>query len=78
MFYVYVLKCRDGTLYTGYTNDLKSRLAKHNSGKGSKYTRSRLPFKLVAKWKFSGKSEAMRKEIAFKALPREKKIAAIG
>ena len=43
MFYVYILLCGDGTLYTGYTNDLERRLAVHNAGKGAKYTRSRLP-----------------------------------
>ena len=46
-FYVYVLECSDGTLYTGYTNNLKRRLDVHNSGKGAKYTRARLPCKLV-------------------------------
>lgn len=47
MYYVYLLRCGDGTLYTGYTNDLKRRLAVHNAGKGAKYTRSRLPVDLV-------------------------------
>ncbi|MBS3050938.1 MAG: GIY-YIG nuclease family protein [Candidatus Aenigmarchaeota archaeon] len=75
MFYVYVLKCRDGSLYTGYTNDLKKRLSMHKEGKASKYTRSRLPVELVAKWSFATKSEAMKHEISFKSLTREAKIA---
>ena len=47
MYYVYLLRCADGTLYTGFTNDLARRLAAHNAGKGAKYTRSRLPVDLV-------------------------------
>ena len=47
MFYVYVLECSDKSLYTGYTNDLEKRVAKHNAGKASKYTRSKLPVKLL-------------------------------
>ena len=78
MFYVYVLRCKDGSLYTGYTNDLTRRIKLHNSGKASKYTRSRLPIKLVAKWPFTNKSEAMKHEIKFKSLARKAKITAIG
>ena len=47
MYFVYILRCRDGTLYTGYTNNLERRLTAHNAGKGAKYTRSRLPVILV-------------------------------
>ena len=75
MFYVYVLRCKDGTFYTGYTNDIKRRLAMHNSGKASKYTRSRLPVELVAQWPFSSKSAAMKYEIEFKSLSRKSKMA---
>ena len=78
MFYVYVLRCKDGSLYTGYTNDLKRRLKEHSDGKASKYTRSRLPVKLIAKWPFTTKSEAMKYEIKFKSLSRKEKIEAIG
>jgi putative endonuclease len=77
MFYVYVLRCRDGTLYTGYTNGLEKRLKMHNNGRAAKYTRSRLPVKLLGKWQFKSKSEAMKYEIRFKALPRRAKIALI-
>ncbi|KHO47753.1 MAG: hypothetical protein QT00_C0002G0415 [archaeon GW2011_AR5] len=77
MFYVYVLRCRDGSFYTGYTNDVRKRLEMHNNGKASKYTRSRRPVELVAKWPFHTKSEAMRHEIKFKSLPRKAKIFAI-
>ena len=74
MFYVYVLKCKDGSLYTGYTKDLKKRLKKHNGGKASKYTRSRLPVEIVAHWSFETKSEALKHEILFKSLSiKEKK-----
>ncbi len=74
MFYVYVLKCRDGSLYTGYTNNLKERLKMHNEGKASKYTKSRLPIRIVAKWAFANKSEAMKSEAAFKLLSRKGKL----
>ncbi len=77
MFYVYVLKCRDGSFYTGYTIDMKKRLATHEKGKASKYTRSRLPVTLVAKWPFSSKSEAMKYEIKFKSLSRKMKMEKI-
>ncbi|MBI4174765.1 MAG: GIY-YIG nuclease family protein [Candidatus Aenigmarchaeota archaeon] len=77
MFYVYVLRCRDGSLYTGYTNDLKTRIAKHSCGKASKFTRSRLPVELIAKRAFASKSEAMKHEIRFKAMTRKDKLSAI-
>jgi len=78
MFYVYVLKCNDGTLYTGYTNDVKKRLDAHKSGNGARYTRARLPVKLLKKWNFSTKSKAMKYEIYFKKLTRKRKIAIMG
>jgi putative endonuclease len=77
MFHVYVLQCKDGSLYCGYTNDLKNRLEMHSCGKGAKYTRSRLPVKLAAKWNFESKSKAMKFEIMFKALTRKEKIEKI-
>ena len=77
MFYVYVLQCKDGSLYTGYTNDVKKRLKMHTEGKASRYTRSRLPVKLIAKWKFGSKGEAMKAEAAFKKLSRREKLRRI-
>ena len=69
-----MLRCRDGSLYTGYTDDVERRLAVHQSGKGAKYTRSRLPVELVYREKLSDKSTALRREAAIKKLPREKKL----
>ncbi len=77
MFYVYVLRCKDGSLYTGYTDDLKKRLKMHNKGKASKYTRNRLPVRIAAKWAFASKSEAMKHEATFKLLPRKSKLKEI-
>jgi putative endonuclease len=77
MFYVYVLKCKDGSFYTGYTNNLKERIRKHNEGKAAKYTRSRLPVEVIAQWAFSSKWEAMRHETMFKSLPRKSKMKKI-
>ena len=77
MNYAYILRCCDGTLYSGWTNDLEKRLTSHNSGRGSKYTRSRLPVELVYFEEFESKSEAMQREFAFKQLSREEKIKLI-
>ena len=77
MNYTYILRCGDGTIYTGWTNDLERRLAAHNAGKGSKYTRSRLPVELVYHESFDTKEEAMRREWAIKQLSREEKLALI-
>ena len=74
MFYVYVLKCRDGSFYTGYTDDVQKRLKLHKEGKASKYTRSRLPVEIVAQWSFESKSRAMKHEIMFKSLTRKEKM----
>lgn len=75
IFYVYMLECADGSLYTGYTNDLEKRLAAHNEGKASKYTRSKLPVSLVYLEACENKSAALRREAAIKKLPRTKKLA---
>ena len=77
MFYVYVLQCADRTLYAGYTDDVEKRIVKHNAGKASKYTRSRLPVKLLASFSFTTKSEAMNAEAKFKALNRKAKLQKI-
>lgn len=73
--FTYILVCADGTLYTGWTNDLEKRLAAHNAGKGAKYTRSRRPVRLFYYEEFAEKCEAQRRECEIKRLPREKKIA---
>ena len=78
MNYTYILKCSDGTLYTGWTNDLKKRLAAHNSGNGAKYTRSRSPVKLIYFEEYETKQEAMRREVQIKRLSRSEKLLLIG
>lgn len=78
MNYTYILKCADGTLYTGWTNDLDRRLAVHNAGKGGKYTRSRRPVSLIYYETYDTKGEAMRREWAIKQLSREEKLGLIG
>jgi putative endonuclease len=71
--YFYVLLCRDGTLYAGYTNDLNRRIQLHNEGKGAKYTRGRGPVKLMYAKSYVTKGEALKAEYAFKQLPRARK-----
>ena len=75
--YTYMLECRDGSLYTGWTNNLEKRVACHNAGKGGKYTASRLPVKLVYYEIFETKQEAMRREYGIKQLKRKEKIKLI-
>lgn len=77
MNYVYILKCVDNTLYTGWTNNLAKRIKAHNSGKGAKYTRPRLPVELVYYEEFEDKITAMKREYAIKQLPRTKKLELI-
>lgn len=72
-FFVYILRCRDNTFYTGYSDDLAKRLKAHNSGRGAKYTKSRLPVEIVYYEDKMSKSEAMRRECAIKKLSRKKK-----
>lgn len=71
--FVYTLKCKDGTYYTGYTNDLARRIEAHQNGKAAKYTRGRGPVKLVRVREYSTKTEAMQAEYAFKQLNRKQK-----
>lgn len=73
--YVYILRCHDGSLYTGWTVDLQKRVSTHNSGKGGRYTRSRLPVKLFASLELDDKSAARREEARVKALSRPEKLA---
>ena len=72
--YMYVLKCADGSLYTGYTTDLDKRLATHNAGKGAKYTKSRLPVDLLYYETFNHKNAAMSAEAKFKLKTRDEKL----
>ena len=74
-WYVYMLRCGDGTLYTGMTDDVERRLAAHRSGKGAKYTRGRGPLELVYTEEQPDKSSALRREFQIKKLPREQKSA---
>lgn len=69
----YILKCSDGTLYTGWTNDIQKRLKAHNEGHGAKYTRGRTPVELVYLEEFETKQEAMKRETAIKRLKKADK-----
>lgn len=75
---LYILRCRDGSLYTGITTDVEKRLAAHNAGKGAKYTRSRKPVELVYQEQCDGHSQALRRELEIKALTKEEKLKLIG
>lgn len=77
MNYTYVLECGDGSLYTGWTNNVEKRLEAHNSGKGAKYTKSRRPVRLVYLEEFETKEEAMRREYAIKHMSRKEKLQMI-
>ena len=77
MNYVYILRCRDGSLYTGWTNDLEKRLKAHNSGTASKYTRTRLPAELVYFEDWESKEAAMSREWHIKQLTRDEKLKLI-
>ncbi|MBU5454912.1 GIY-YIG nuclease family protein [Caproiciproducens sp. MSJ-32] len=77
MNYVYMLECSDGSLYTGWTNNLEKRIAAHNNGKGAKYTRVRLPVKLVYYEEYEDKIEAMKREYEIKRLSRKEKVKLI-
>ena len=76
-FYVYLLRCADGTLYTGYTDDPVRRTRVHNAGKGAKYTRARLPVELVYQEACADKSAALRREYEIKQLTRVQKLKLI-
>ena len=75
---VYVLRCKSGELYTGCTTDLERRVREHNSGNGSKFTRSRRPVAVVYKEELGGRSEALRRERAIKAMRRNEKLILVG
>ena len=75
--YTYILECKDGSLYTGWTNDLAGRVKAHNEGRGAKYTRSHRPVHLVYFESFATKEEALAREAAIKKLTRTAKLALI-
>jgi putative endonuclease len=75
--WVYVLRCRDGSLYTGWTNNLTKRLATHSAGKASRYTASRLPVDLALALPMHDRSTAMREEMRIKGLSRAQKLALV-
>lgn len=76
--FMYVVRCADGTLYTGYSPDVEARVAAHNAGKGAKYTKARRPVELVASAAFASKHEAMSAEWHFKHLTRARKEELLG
>lgn len=77
VWHLYILRCGDGTLYTGITNDVEKRLEAHRSGRGAKYTRGRGPLELVYRETCGSYSEALKREIAVKKLRREEKLGLI-
>ena len=75
--YTYIVECGDGSLYTGWTNHLEERMRSHNAGTGAKYTRSRLPVRLVYYEIYATKQEAMKREYAIKQLTKKDKLVLI-
>ena len=73
MFYVYIIRCADGSFYCGYTTDVEKRFEKHKSGKGAKYTRSHLPLEIVYIEEFESKSDALKRECEIKSMTRSQK-----
>ena len=76
-WYLYILRCRDGSLYTGITDDVQRRLAAHRAGKGAKYTRGRGPLELVYSEICGSHSDALKRELAIKALTKPEKLKLI-
>jgi len=76
-WHIYIIKCKDGLLYTGITNNLEQRIKAHNSGNGCKFTRCRIPVKLVYSEKSLNRSSASKREAEIKSLTREKKVELI-
>ncbi len=77
MWFIYILQCEDGSLYTGATNDLLRRFTEHKNGKGGSYTRSHKPKKIVYSEKIGAKGEALRREAVIKRMTREQKLRLI-
>lgn len=77
MNYVYIVECKDATLYTGWTTDIEKRIKRHNCGKGAKYTRTRFPVELKYFEEFDSKEEALKREYFIKQLSRQEKLKLI-
>ena len=77
MWYLYILRCKDDSLYTGITTDVEKRLEAHRAGKGAKYTRGRGPLELVYREECGDHSDALRREAEIKRLPRDEKLKLI-
>lgn len=77
LWQLYILRCRDGSLYTGITTDVSARLEAHNAGRGAKYTRGRGPLELVYTEECPDHSAALKRELQVKAMTREQKLALI-
>ncbi len=77
-WFLYALRCADGTIYTGVTTDLDRRVAEHNAGRGARYTRGRRPVHPIGAWQFPGRGAAQRAEARFRRLRRERKLALVG
>ncbi len=77
MWYVYIVKCSDGSLYTGVTTDIKRRIGEHNAGQGASYTRIRTPVSLVHNESHPNRSKALKREAEIKGWPRNKKLVLI-
>ncbi len=75
---VYILECRDGTFYTGITDDIQNRVAAHNEGRGAKYTKGRGPVLLLYSEKVQGRSEALKREMEIKRMGRSEKMRLMG
>lgn len=75
--FVYIVRCSDNSLYTGYTNNIEVRINKHNAGKGAKYTKIRRPVVLVYQEMYETKSEALRREYEIKTFTRQRKLKLI-
>ncbi|RIP32662.1 GIY-YIG nuclease family protein [Staphylococcus gallinarum] len=75
--YIYIVKCNDGSLYTGYAKNVEQRVAKHNNGQGAKYTKMRRPVELVYQEIFDNKSDALKREYEIKTYSRTKKLKLI-
>ena len=75
--FVYIVRCSDNSLYTGYTNNIEARINKHNAGKGAKYTKIRRPVVLVYQEMYETKSEALRREYEIKTFTRQRKLKLI-
>ena len=77
-WYIYIIECNDGKLYTGITNNLERRVKEHNSGNGCRFTKYRIPVKLLYSEETSGRPEALKREARIKKLPRQEKFELIG